>query len=146
MYKTNIYWEVIKAHFRCRQGPQDRGTLFLLRMTLYCPSGDCPLMLEVVDGGVGAIFVKISGIIKRMAVSFSSNFGPYPAQRSKPHGRAGTGGIESSSSLPDVVIIPRQRKQSILMCQSPRLSSDDNFQAPVSRPRLMRAQVTGSWQ
>lgn len=30
---------------------------FLLRTTLNCPSGDCPVLEEVEDGGVGVILV-----------------------------------------------------------------------------------------
>ena len=67
-------------------------------------------MLEVVDGGVGAIFIEISSIMKRIAISFNSNFGPYPAQKGKPRSRAGPDGIESSSSHPDVAITSRQRE------------------------------------
>jgi hypothetical protein len=30
---------------------------FLLRTTLNCPSGDCPVLEEVEDGGVGVILI-----------------------------------------------------------------------------------------
>ena len=48
-------WLRLHLSFRCLQGPQESGILFLLRTTLYCASGDCPWLEGVVEGGVGAI-------------------------------------------------------------------------------------------
>lgn len=48
--------ENTKTYFLCRHGPHDKGTLFLLRTTRNCASGDWPPALdEVVEGGVGVI-------------------------------------------------------------------------------------------
>lgn len=46
----------MRAHFLCLHGPHERGMRFLLRTTLNCPSGDCPVFEEVEEGGVGVIF------------------------------------------------------------------------------------------
>lgn len=51
------------TYFRWRHGPHERGTLFRFRTTLYCPSGEGPLLDEVVDGGVGLILaVQKAGV------------------------------------------------------------------------------------
>lgn len=44
------------SYFLFLQGAHESGTRFLLRTTLYCPSGDWTPLLDVVaDGGVGVI-------------------------------------------------------------------------------------------
>ena len=46
-----------RSHFLFRHGAHDNGTLFLFLTTRYCPSGEnWPLLVDVVDGGVEAIF------------------------------------------------------------------------------------------
>lgn len=51
-----------KTHFLCLQGAHDNGTLFRLRTTRYCVSGEFPVD-DPVEGGVGditAIFCVLS--------------------------------------------------------------------------------------
>lgn len=46
------------AYFLCLQGAHERGIRFLLRTTLKWPSGECGVLDEVVEDGVGAISEK----------------------------------------------------------------------------------------
>ena len=55
------------AYFRCRQGPHDSGTRFRLRTTRCWTSGDCWVLEEVVDDGVGAILGDIIALARLAA-------------------------------------------------------------------------------
>lgn len=52
-----------QAYFRFLHGAHETGTRFRFLTTRYCPSGECaPMLDEVVDGGVGDIFVVVEAV------------------------------------------------------------------------------------
>jgi hypothetical protein len=61
------------TYFLCLHGAHESGIRFLLRTTLNWPSGECPVLEGVVEGGVGVIVAPIPTVFDEVTVLILSN-------------------------------------------------------------------------